>query len=269
MELAAQRAQRRPLPSLALAALAMWRHPDAEIDITIDQSRARATIQYTKPKSEFPQAWVMLADDDALSVQIQPEERDWPEFGLKSGDVVSSLVFTVPSDAILARSTIEYGSIFGAADDMLQGWFKDRVIVIGDRRSGVDRYPHPDGRDELSGCYGQASAIETGIENVLDGVHRPTKLPIATLRVSVLICSALFGLVIGLVTAGLHLRRYLVLLACAAVLALVSVLVAAGLHWIWNPIVPFLVLFSSCELCSAVHRVRLRRASWLIEEAVK
>ena len=73
--------------------------------------------------------------------------------------------------------------------------------------------------------------------------------------------SILFGLIVGLSTARLRLRRYLALLACSAALALVSMLVAVGFQWIWNPMVPFLALLLSCELCSAVHRVRLRRAS--------
>ena len=52
-----------------------------------------------------------------------------------------------PLDPILAMATIEYSSIFGASEDKLREWFKDRVIVVGNRKSdNSDRYFHPDGR---------------------------------------------------------------------------------------------------------------------------
>ena len=258
VELVARRGQHRPLQSLALAAAALSRHPDASFEIRLDTAKELTTVQYARPNPELPKAAVMLEGVDTFPIRVKVENRDWPEFGLKAGDVVGRFGFSVPPDPVLAGSTIEYADIFGASETKLQEWFKDRVVVIGNRRSdNPDRYFHPDGR-KLSGCDGQATAIH----KALDGLRRPTKQSSVTLQLSILSGSALFGLIIGLVAAHSRMRRSLVLLAFAAVFVLVSVLAATWHHWIWFPMVPFLALFFSSELCSAVHRVRLRRASW-------
>ena len=256
VDFAARRTWPRPLTSLSLAAVALWHHQDAEFAITLDPARELATIQYARPHPEWPRARMALSDAYTIPVRVETESKDSPSFGLKAGDVVGHLLFTMPTDSNLARVTIEYASVFRAGEETLREWFKDRVVVVGDRRPGIDRHGHPSDR-KVSGCHGQASAIEKG----LSGVHRPTTLSSATLRVSVKSGCVLLGLAIGLAFARFHLRRCLALAAFAAGLALVSVMLTAGYGWVWNPIVPFLALLLSCELCAAVHRVKLRRAS--------
>ena len=258
VQLAAQRGRNRPLPSLSLAAMALWRHSDAEFEITLDTKKGRVRVQYSKPHPELPKVRMTLKGVDTLPVRIEDQSRDAPKFGLKVGDVIGLFIIPMQPNQFLARSTIEYANIFGASEEKLREWFKDRVVLIGDRRTGIDRYPHPDGR-KLSGCYAHASAIDKALHDF----HHPTTLSSLTLYVSVLSACASLGLALGLVTSQSHRRRYFALPACAAILVLISVLLAVILQLIWNPIVPFLTLLLTCELCSAVHRVRLQRVAWI------
>jgi serine/threonine protein kinase len=247
---AAQRDGQKVLPSLSLAAAALWRHPDADYEIGLDAPGESATIRYSKPHPALPRARIAVKDVDTVPLRIEDESKNWPDFGIKSGDRVGHLSIRMPADAVLDSATVEYARVFTAEETELRDWFEGRVVFIGDLRPGTDRHPHA-GRSDLPGCYGHAFAVEKALADA----DRPVPLTRGWLLIIGLALSATMGMMMG---AGFvrQTRRRIVALLIAAAAYLGSGAALAALGIIWNPMVPFLALLLACELCAAARHMR-------------
>lgn len=257
LQAAAQRGLADPQPSLALAAVASYRHPGKKFDIVLDPRTESADLRYWTSDTAIPQAKRWLVSDhipltaahigDAESGAFEGAVAS--EFDLRHDDLVGFYLFEVPPDSVLSASTIEYEQVFSADEEQLQQWFGDKAIIIGNfRRSAGDRYRLADGRI-LSPCYGHAAAIDALLRKVF------VRMPRVTGEFVIPLVGALLGCITAFLIAGGALRRYLAMAVLTAVFLAVSVIAYWQFQYLFNPLVPVLALLVAGEMSAAVHRV--------------
>lgn len=256
IEAAASRAGGRPLPSLPLAALAAWRQPGAEIEITLDTRRESIEVQYWVPADEsVSRARRRLEVVDRFPAIVGVAAEDDPGFGVQKGDVVGDFLLSMPDDDVLNGATVEYARVFEANDTALAELFRDRILIVADLRTGVDRHRHPDGR-ELSGCYAVGAALGEMVRR--SGTVNTTTSEI--IRLSVLGICAMIGGLAG-VKCRSAARRYAVLGMWAIAAGVASILLAMFPHLLWNPLVPYVTLLVACLMTVAVTRANYNRVN--------
>lgn len=254
LDLLAQRGFAEPLPSLALAAIAAYRHPQAEARISLDPLLETADLLFFQRDPRLPQARKWLPDPVHITLSaVQDERDDSPDFGLKRGDKVAYFWLDMPPDSVLEASTVPYESVFAADEGDLRTWFAGKVAVVGDLRTGIDRYDHPDGRS-LGGCQGHAVGIDALLRQI--SIRRP-KLVVAS---GVTTAGAALGCLVALIAPARPLRRtgILALLTVTAVFG--SIMAYGQLHYLFNPFIAVAALVAACELSALVNRAY--RARW-------
>ena len=154
LDLTVERPENVPVPCLALAAVNAAFRPGAEFHLQVDGETCSLASRFwnTQGKRPLYGYYVQLTGRWPLT-------EDDPDFGLLRNDVVGHYYITIPPDDVLARCTIEYQDVFTADQEQLRRWLGQRIVIMGDLRTGVDRHPYPDGR-EVSGVYSHAAAIE-------------------------------------------------------------------------------------------------------------
>jgi len=249
LDLVVQKDLGDPIPSLALATLASFQHPDTEVSIALDPSAGTVVIRYWQRSPLAVQVRRMAAEPFHIALSdVTVDKGRTAEGGVRRGDLVGRYVFEMPDDDMLAAASIEYADIFGAPEEQLRRWFGGRAVVVGSARAGVDRYEHPDGR-MIYGCYGHAAAIDGLLRSA--SVRRPRSWQIATL----LLGAAAVGAVATLAAGGRPLRRY-GLLAGLTVTALIgSALVYREAQYLCNPFVPVVSMLLAAELSSRIVKI--------------
>ncbi|MHC4089460.1 MAG: protein kinase domain-containing protein [Planctomycetota bacterium] len=256
LPLAMQRGQRDPLPSLALAAVAAYQQPTAHPDIALDpRAQTLDLVYYRRDRANgSAKQWLKAGNHWELTTvrEVAAGSADVEAgVGLQAGDRIGIYYIDMPPDEILAASSVEYADVLAASDRQLADWFADRMVVVGDLRANVDRYPHPDGRD-ISGCYAHAAAIDA----LLRDMDRPRVVPRTPSRVADTAGCALAGMATGLIVGLKRRRRILTLAAWTALLVLASVGLAFTQHYLWNPLVPLVAVIVACESAAVVRRIR-------------
>ena len=94
-------------------------------------------------------------------------------WGLRRSDILGFFYIDIPPDDVLAASTMDYGDVFSLAEERLRERLKDKVVMIGDLRSGIDRHTLPDGRS-VSACYAHAAAVDRLIRRIFVQTPRAT-----------------------------------------------------------------------------------------------
>ena len=248
LDLVVERRGREPMPSLALLAAAAYCQPGAEAFVMVTPSRQTVTLRYWKPTPTTARArqWLEGGNDVRLTgLWALPDDDD--EYGLRHGDVIGHYFVTIPADDVLNRSTLDYQDVFMAGEPRLRDWLAGRVAVVGDLRTGIDRYPYPDGRT-VAGCHGHAAAIEAILSSV--SIRAPTVAHTWLMVVGATVLGAL---------AVWPLYRYA--LRWAVLLAMLAVLVggaAVGAYrsyqYLVNPLVPVFALVVAGTLVAFVRR---------------
>jgi|GEM_PF-2632844 len=242
LDLTVERSENVPLPCLALAAVNAAYRPGAEFHLHVDGEASRLASRFwnTEGKRPLYGYYVQLTGRWPLT-------QDYPDLGLLRNDVVGHYFITIPPDDVLARCTIEYQDVFTASPEQLRRWLAQRIVLVGDLRAGVDRYPYPDGR-EVSGVYAHTAAIEA--ISRCSAIRTPTAS-----EARVIIGGAV--LAGGLVALLLHrslLKLGLLMLAMIVLAGLAGVEAYRHFGYLANPTVPILAALTSVVFVTATRR---------------
>ncbi|NLG42046.1 MAG: protein kinase, partial [Phycisphaerae bacterium] len=256
LDLTVERSENVPLPCLALAAVNAAYRPGAEFHLHVDGEASRLASRFwnTEGKRPLYGYYVQLTGRWPLT-------QDYPDLGLLRNDVVGHYFITIPPDDVLARCTIEYQDVFTASPEQLRRWLAQRIVLVGDLRAGVDRYPYPDGR-EVSGVYAHTAAIEA--ISRCSAIRTPTAS-----EARVIIGGAV--LAGGLVALLLHrslLKLGLLMLAMIVLAGLAGVEAYRHFGYLANPTVPILAALTSVVFVTVTrHRASVVSGAIQIQES--
>ncbi|MEW6249417.1 MAG: protein kinase [Planctomycetota bacterium] len=250
LDLLVERLGQDALPSLALLAAAAHRQPGANVLILVDARHTQVLLRPWKSPPAAPQAKQWLAGGPPVQLTGRwPLPQDDDDYGLRRGDMVGHYLVVIPPDEVLSRARVEYQDAFLADAAQLRAWFGGRVVVLGDTRREVDRYPHPDGR-LVAGCHAHATAIEGLLRTAaLRAPSDPDTWVIVGLAMAA-----------GGGTGWLLYRRPARCAVTLAVLALASVAILVVAYrsagYLVNPLVPISALAASGAFAAVARRVR-------------
>lgn len=162
VELAVQRPGSDAWASLALAGHLAALEPGKDQRVALDGRANRVVASFGALSGVPGGGWVPDGPPTAINVTAVTPYTPTPgdqDYGLTSGDLIAELLVAMPADEVLARARIPYERVFLSTPDELTSAVQGRVVVVSDRRRGVDHYQHPDGR-RIAGADGQAVAIE-------------------------------------------------------------------------------------------------------------
>ncbi len=256
LDLTVERSENVPLPCLALAAVNAAYRPGAEFHLHVDGEASRLASRFwnTEGKRPLYGYYVQLTGRWPLT-------QDYPDLGLLRNDVVGHYFITIPPDDVLARCTIEYQDVFTASPEQLRRWLAQRIVLVGDLRAGVDRYPYPDGR-EVSGVYAHTAAIEA--------ISRCSAIRTPTAGETRVIISAAV-LAGGLAALLLHtslLKLGLLMLANIVLAGLAGVEAYRHFGYLANPTVPILAALTSVVFVTVTrHRASVVSGAIQIQES--
>jgi len=255
-------AQRRPFdaqPSLALAAYAHFRRPGGTLRVEMNTQSHDVELIYSSPDAKMPQVSIPVAHSGKIPLTAasmgEADKGSFKyafdeDFGLRPSDILGFFYIHIPSDEVLAASTIDYADVLFASEDQLREWFKDKVVMLGDLRNGVDRHELLDGR-VVSGCYGHAAAVDMLIKRIF------VRTPRVAGEIAVLLVGAILGC-IGAVAPTWRFSTRVVFAVGGILLVIVaSVLAYAQSFCLFSPFLPVLALviaFITCTLASRVCR---------------
>ena len=242
LDLTVERSENVPLPCLALAAVNAAYRPGAEFHLHVDGEASRLASRFwnTEGKRPLYGYYVQLTGRWPLT-------QDYPDLGLLRNDVVGHYFITIPPDDVLARCTIEYQDVFTASPEQLRRWLAQRIVLVGDLRAGVDRYPYPDGR-EVSGVYAHTAAIEA--ISRCSAIRTPTASEARVIIGGAVLAGGLAALLLhtSLLKLGLLMLANIVLAGLAGVEAY------RHFGYLANPTVPILAALTSVVFVTATRR---------------
>lgn len=254
VELVAKLGLADPVPSLALAAFAAYRHPEMEAAYRIDLAKEAVFLRYYSidpsirnvPKWHHETDRIWLTAGHSREDETGAFEGGFDEaLGLGKRAVVGFFAVNVAPDDVLSASTVDYADVFAADSYQLRDWFEGRVVVVADYRPGIDRHTQPDGR-RMGACYVHASAIDSLINETA------IRMPRAAGDFGIPFAAALIG---GLIVAAPTRRRRL-RYGLLAVTMILILLVAVCIYWfalyLFNPLIPVFALLVSGFLCGIV-----------------
>jgi hypothetical protein len=162
-----QKDRPQPLPSLALAAVAAFRHPGKESAIRLSKLRDRVEIDYYKPDQSVGLLSQLQTNSDAVQLSFTSPVTEGSGDGIEPGDLVGRLLLRVPSDKEISDATVPFEQIFRQDPEQLRTMFAGRLVIFGDARSTQpDRFGHSDGRI-VPGVYAHAAGIDSLLRGVI------------------------------------------------------------------------------------------------------
>ena len=171
--------------------------------------------------------------------------------GLKQDDTVGYFYLDMPSNGVLAASTINYEDVFAADDHQLRDWFRGKAIIVSNFREESDYFDHPDGR-RIPGAYAHAVGVLSLLRKV--SIKLPRRLETFVLPG----VGAIVGFVVAFAMPRRHLMRILILTGCTIVFIVAAVCAYWQWKYLFNPVVPVFALWVVAETGAAVHRVHRR-----------
>lgn len=232
-----------PAACLALTTANAAFRPGTQIHVEVDRLTDRLISHCWNPVATAAPVYGVRAQ--LTSFMALPDDK--LELGLRRDDVIGQYYVTIPPDEVLECCTLEYQDVFLAGQEQLRRWLGQRVVLVGDLRSGVDRHPCPGGRT-MAGAYGQASAIEAIMHNA--AVRAPTEAQGRIIIGLAVVAGAAAGLLLH--RSPLKLTVLLVVLLAAAGVAAVAAYRELGC--MFNPLVPMLALLFSGPLMAYIRR---------------
>jgi len=232
-----------PAVALALAAVAGYRHPQAEASYRLDVDAEAIEIQYWERDPGSPRARIALDTTDHIDLSaLWTVEQVDPDFGLEPGDRAGWFLLGMPSDDVLNASMIDVGQVFEMSSDELRAAFAGKVVLVGNMRTGIDRHPHPDGR-VLAGCHAHAVGIDQMLRSV--AILRPRWVT----RYALTALGGVLGCVLVLLATGRRIRAYAGMIAAGLIVVGASLAAIRFYNYLCNPIVPLIAMILACELC--------------------
>jgi len=253
LELVVQKLDADPMPSLALAAVASFDHPEAEVSMALDPESGRLGVRYRQRSPLSPHvrpAFGRPLDIELSSVVVDDGRSE--SSGIQRGDLVGRFLLAVPGEEALSAARIEYTRVFDAGAEQLRLWFAERAVVIGNNRGGRDRWPHPDGR-RIEGAFGHATGIDAILRSASVRLPRPWHV------MTMLFLGAALGAIVAALLAAVGAgggRRGAVVTATALAALLASAMAYRQMLYLCNPLVPILAMVISAELSARVLQLR-------------
>jgi|GEM_PF-3723745 len=240
-------------PSFALATAAALARPDSVAIWRLDPDNHRLRVNY-KSTDGSPLAGYWIGEQDVIQLtEIDLNYSGEPMKGTKRGDNVGLLATPMPPSQTLNSATIDYLDVIRASPAQLRDWFNGKIVIVADRRAGVDSHLHADGR-WLSGCYIQAVGIETLLSGLI--LHVPGTLAGRL----ILLGGALFGII--LVASAKKFRTRFAMFVLGAAVVVVSCLYCyKELQILCNPLVPVVAGLIAVVLGAFIRREALARAA--------
>jgi tRNA A-37 threonylcarbamoyl transferase component Bud32/CHASE2 domain-containing sensor protein len=247
-----QRGTGDPKPSLVLRSLAAFRHPGAILDIDVDREWASLLLRYKASDPEGARQPRTVGEPELIKLTGADLYDDEPASGRRTGDLVGTFAFKLPSVEQFEAVSVDYEWVFDADMSALRQQFAGKAVVIGNFRAGVDRHAHAR-QGMVPGPYGHAAALDwllagRGIRNESDRV--------AWLSA---VLGALLGVLIAGGATGRVPRRGALLVTAAIVYFFTSIFVYQALDYVLNPLVPLLAMLIASELAVGVNRARRAR----------
>ena len=238
------------VPSIALAALTSYQHPEGQATMNLDPRSGSLEIRYWRRSPLMPTVGTRIGEPFRIELSdIAIDEGRTTVGNVRRGDLVGRYQIAIPSDDVLSAASVDYGDVFYASDLQLRRWFDNKAVVVGSARAGIDIHGHPDGR-RIYACYGYGAAIDTLLRSA--SVRLPRPLQVWTM----LLVAAMLGALIGAVASRDTVRRY-AMLALVTVGAFVGSAVAyQQLQYLCNPIMPVLAMIVAAELSARIVGVR-------------
>lgn len=243
-----RRAGAEPMPSLAIAAMARCRLPDAEAAFDINPVDSTVTTQFFRVNPEQPaaRAWLgtPIRQRVAEITRITTLRKDDRALGLREGDELARLVLHLPTTQELDRATIRFDIAMHMAPDELRRRVRDKAVFVGKMLDEDDLHPTPDDR-RLHGVYANAIAFETLLND--DPIRTPTVAQTWWITTGF----AAIGTIIAIAY-----RRRTVVVTMLAATSLISVIVAVLAFrysgWLVNPLVPTAAMVLAAVLATMV-----------------
>lgn len=167
-----QRGLEQPIPGLAVAAFAAWRHPDCRPELQIETDRQRLVVKYRKRTIEAPGESRYQDQPDTFDLQwLDTYDENHPKFKyagtiLRPGDVLAFASTRAHLNQYWQENdrTLSFEQILTADDEQVRRWLNDRAIVIGQMLPGLDHHLRKSG-EFMYGCQLHAEAIEGLMSN--------------------------------------------------------------------------------------------------------
>lgn len=149
-------------PSLALSIVAAVRHPQHRLVIDWNQRERRLFMAY----EDRAQPGVVLRGRDAVPLTAVYEQPD-NALGARRGDLLACRAFDMTLPDVWQRHVISFADALAADDDDLRRWTAQRIVIIGDLRTGgllsrADRHSVRYGSRvvrDVPGCFLLADAV--------------------------------------------------------------------------------------------------------------
>ncbi len=254
----------QPLPSLAVATLAAFLHPGAELSLTYTRQTGLLVMRFSQRHLSAPAFSTPVGEPKAIvpNTVIDEVGSHAAAWGLRPESSLGLLMVEMPGDAILRTPPVDLDlvDVLRAPQKQLREWFDGRVVVIGDARVEARDGPfeHSDGR-VLPGFCLNAAAIDMLIRG--EGVRVPytieqQAIPLSQLWGIELAAAGLGAAAVAL--AGMSLwRRSLYLLAAAVGMLMLSLLAYGQARYLCNPLLPIIAMVVAGLFMS--YAVTLRR----------
>lgn len=240
---------------LAARAFASARRPDAEVEASVSWSQGAITFRYWRPNALNPtlRNWLEPSDEVVFST-LYTQPVDEMLLGLRKDDLRAMFQIAIPPDNVIEAATLSYSQALRADPAELAGLVRDKGVIIGNARRGLDRHATPDGR-VVPGCLAHALALDAMFQSVTYTRPRPW----ATW--AIVAAGAIVGSFWGSLAARRFWVRLLGYLGAGVVITVMMLTLFGASRMLVNPLVPLVCFILAGECWAMVARVRSERSA--------
>lgn len=160
-----------PVPGLAVAVYAASRFPDCQAAYELDVAGKVLRIGYRRIATAAGESRFEPEGDELPFLDTYPVTRDQPitlPGALEKGDVTAHTCVNAETEAAWLARAIPYENVLTAAVPQLRQWFTNKVVMIAQRRPGIDMH-RIYGDEWIAGCIVHAQALKALLENTPAG----------------------------------------------------------------------------------------------------
>ncbi len=248
------------IPSLAMSALAAARWPRMRPEFEALEDPAQQTLLNSAPATLYVRCF---GEGTSPTTAHRPTASatfkisllgDWEEYaslGYAEGDEGAMWTVPFPPREALVAASRDYAEVLAESDESLRAWAKDKIILVGDARTGVDRGDFGPFTDTPY-VYAHATAIETLTREIA------LRYPTVQQNFWTALFGAMVGAVLGLTLAGRPRTQVVVALASVAGLTGGSLLLYAAGGIVANPFILVAALLIAMALTAGLGRLASR-----------
>ncbi len=240
---------------LAARAFASARRPDTEVEASVSWSKGAIELSYWRPNALNPalRNWLEPSDTVVAST-LWAQPTDELLIGLHKDDVRALFQIGIPPDEAIDAATLSYSQALRADPGDLAAAVRDRGVIVGNARAGLDRHATPDARI-VTGCLAHALTLDALLRSVTYARPRPW----ATW--SIVLAAALAGVVWGHLAARRYWARLLGHLVVAIFLTVFMLTLFGSSRMLVNPLMPLVCFILAAECWAIIARIRSERSA--------